>query len=67
MNTIQNNDRLPLGLTVMSNALPPVGFYLYYRFRKVFPKKARTALINAILGIPLGLIGGYVVQTYILN
>ena len=67
MNTIQNNDRLPLGLTVMSNALPPVGFYLYYRFRKVFPKKARTALINAILGIPLGMIGGYVVQAYILN
>lgn len=67
MNTIQNNDRLPFGLTVLSNAVPPVGFYLYYRFRKAFPKKARTALINAILGIPIGLIGGYVVQTYILN
>lgn len=67
MNTIQNSEKLPMGLTVLSNALPPVGFYLYYRFRKAFPKKARTALINAILGIPIGLIGGYVIQTYILN
>ncbi|TRW27163.1 hypothetical protein FMM05_00510 [Flavobacterium zepuense] len=67
MNTIQKNDKLPMGLTVLSNALPPVGFYLYYRFRKAFPKKARTALINAILGIPIGLIGGYVLQIYVLN
>lgn len=66
MNTIQKNDKLPIGLTILSNALPPFGFYLYYRFRKAFPKKARTALINAILGIPIGLIGGYVLQTYVL-
>lgn len=57
MNKIQKNDKLPLGLTILSNALPPVGFYLYYRFREAFPKKARTALINAILGIPIGLFG----------
>ena len=67
MNTIQKNDKLSFGLTILSNALPPVGFYLYYRFREAFPKKARTALINAILGIPIGLIGGYVLQTYVLN
>lgn len=67
MNTIQNNDKLPMGLIMLSNALPPVGFYLYYRFRKAFPKKARAALINAIIGIPMGMIGGYLLQTYILQ
>jgi hypothetical protein len=67
MNMIQNNDKLPIGLTILSNALPPVGFYLYYRLRKAFPKKAQTALINAILGIPIGLIGGYLLQTYVLK
>ncbi|MEH6682728.1 MAG: hypothetical protein V7724_19450 [Sediminicola sp.] len=67
MNTVQKNDKLQIGLMILSNALPPVGFYLYYRFRKAFPKKARTALINAILGIPIGIIGGYILQTYILN
>jgi hypothetical protein len=67
MKTIPKNDKLPMGLMILSNALPPVGFYLYYRFRKAFPKKARTALINAILGIPIGLIGGYLLQTYIFN
>lgn len=67
MNTIHKNDKLPIGLMILSNAVPPVGFYLYYRFRRAFPKKARTALINAILGIPIGLIGGYILQTYVLN
>lgn len=66
-NQMKNNDKLPLGLTVLSNALPPVGFYLGYRYRKAFPKKSRTAFINAIIGIPIGFIGGYVLQTYIFN
>ncbi|MFD2968762.1 hypothetical protein [Sphingobacterium bambusae] len=63
----QVNDKLPMGLTILSNALPPVGFYLYYRFGKAFPKKARTALINGILGIPIGTMGGYLLQTYVFN
>jgi hypothetical protein len=67
MDTKKNNDKLPIGLTILSNALPPVGFYLYYRFRKAFPKKAQTALINAIIGIPIGVIGGYILQTYVLK
>lgn len=62
-----SKDKHPMGLIMLSNALPPVGFYLYFRFRKVFPMKARTALINASIGIPMGLIGGYLLQTYIFN
>ncbi len=61
------NDKLPFGLMVLSNALPPLGFYLSYRYRGKFPKKSRTALINALLGIPIGAIGGYLIQTYIFN
>jgi len=61
------NDKLPIGLTILLNALPPIGFYLSYRYRVRFPKKARTALVNALLGIPIGLIGGYLLQTYIFN
>lgn len=64
---IKDTDKLPFGLTILSNALPPIGFYLNYRYRKEFPKKARTALINAIIGVPIGLIGGYVLQTNIFN
>jgi len=66
-NQIKNTDKLPMGLIILSNAIPPVGFYLYYRFRKVFPIKARIALINAIIGIPIGIIGGYMLQNYILK
>ena len=60
---IKHTEKLPIGLTILSNALPPIGFYLSYKYRKEFPKKARTALVNAILGIPIGLIGGYFLQT----
>lgn len=63
----QNKDKLSMGLMIVSNALPPIGFYLYYRFREAFPQKARTALINAILGILIGMIGGYLLQTYVFN
>jgi hypothetical protein len=67
MNTIKNNDKLPFGLIILSNALPPIGFYLSYRYRTAFPKKSRTALINAIIGIPIAIIGGYLLQTYFFN
>lgn len=64
---IATNDKLPIGLTILSNALPPIGFYLSYRYRTEFPMKSRAALINAIIGIPIGLIGGYLLQTYVFN
>lgn len=66
-NQKQVNDKLPLGLMILSNALPPIGFYLYYKFRGAFPKKSRTALMNAVMGIPIGMMGGYLLQTYIFN
>lgn len=66
-NQIRNSDKLSIGLTILSNALPPIGFYLSYRYRKAFPGKSRTALINAVIGIPVVLIGGYVLQTYVFN
>jgi hypothetical protein len=64
---IINKDKLSLGLTILSNALPPVGFYLYFKHRNQFPKKARKALLNGIIGIPIGIIGGYIFQNYILK
>lgn len=62
---IKHTEKLPLGLMILSNTVPPIGFYLSYRYRREFPKKARTAFINAMMGIPIGLIGGYLLQTYL--
>lgn len=61
------NDKLPTLWTILSNAVPPIGFLLYFKHRNQFPKKARTALINGIIGIPIALIGGYLLQTYVLK
>lgn len=62
---LKQTEKLPIGLAMLSNALPPIGFYLSYRYRKEFPGKSRTAFWNALIGIPLGLIGGYLIQTYV--
>lgn len=61
------NDKLSVGLMILSNAIPPFGFYLYFKYRKLFPKKAKTALVNGIIGIPIGLIGGYILQNFVFN
>ncbi len=61
------NDSLSIFWSILSNALPPIGFFLYLRHRYQFPKKAEKALTNALIGIPIGLIGGYILQNYILN
>ena len=44
MNIIPNNDKLPISLTILSNALPPVGFYLFTDLEKHFPKKHERRL-----------------------
>ena len=61
------NDRLSTLWTILSNALPPIGFFLYFKYRNQYPKKAKTALINGFIGIPIAIIGGYLFQNYILK
>lgn len=65
-NTKSNNiDKLSTFLSIVSNAIPPVGIYLYFKYRKDFPNKADKTLTNALIGIPIGLIGGYILQNYV--
>lgn len=62
---IHSNDKLSFVWVILSNALPPIGFILYFKHRHQYPKKASTALINGLVGIPIGVIGGYILQNYI--
>jgi len=62
-----NKDQLSRFWFVVSNALPPVGFFLFFRHRKTYPYKAKRALISAIIGVPIAIIGGYIMNTFILN
>jgi uncharacterized oxidoreductase len=64
---VSKKEVLPFGLVILSNVIPPVGFYLYFKYRNQFPKKAKMALINGMIGIPLGIIGGHILQNYILK
>lgn len=66
---VKNNtkDNLPNGWFMLSNMLPPVGFFLYFKYRGQSPNKARKALIGAVTGIPIGLLMGFILNTYILK
>ncbi|MGV3461630.1 MAG: hypothetical protein ACO1N9_14370 [Flavobacterium sp.] len=60
------NDNLSMPWFIISNAIPPVGFFLYFRHRKQYPNKAKRALTSAAIGVPIALVAGYIMQTYIL-
>ena len=62
-----NKDNLSRFWFVVSNALPPVGFFLYFRHRKAHPNKAKSALISAMIGVPIAILGGYIMNTFVLN
>jgi hypothetical protein len=62
-----NTDTLSRLWTIVSNAIPPIGFFLYFRHRNQYPGKAKRALTSAVTGIPPALIASYVMNTYILN
>ena len=62
-----HNDSLSKFWFMVSNAMPPVGFFLYFKYRKQYPNKAKRALTSAMIGIPLALIMGYIINTHILK
>lgn len=62
-----NKDHLSRFWLLVSNALPPIGFFLYFRHRKTHPNKAKSALTSAMIGVPIAVLGGYIMKTFILN
>ena len=62
-----NTDNLSRFWFVVSNAIPPIGFYLYFRHRKAHPNKAGKALTSATIGVPIAILAGYIMNTFVLN
>ncbi|MBB4107441.1 hypothetical protein [Pedobacter zeae] len=62
-----HKDQLSWFWFIVSNTLPPVGFFLYFRHRKAYPNKAKRALISAITGVSVAVLGGYIMNAFILN
>lgn len=61
------NDNLSRFWLITSNAMPPVGLFLYLRHRKNSPTKAQRALLSAAMGLPPAIVAGYLIETYILG
>jgi hypothetical protein len=62
-----NKDNLSRFWFIVSNVLPPIGFLLYFRHRKTHPNKAKRALVSAIIGVPIAILGGYIMNNFVLN
>lgn len=63
----KNNDTLSRFWFIVSNVVPPIGFFLFFRHRSQYPNKARRALTSAIIGVPIAMAMGYIMNTYILK
>ncbi|QSW90153.1 hypothetical protein J0383_04875 [Flavobacterium endoglycinae] len=66
MNT-NTNDTLSKFWFIVSNAVPPIGFFLFFRHRSQYPNKARRALTSGLIGVPIAILMGYIINTYILK
>ncbi|MBE9663150.1 hypothetical protein [Mucilaginibacter myungsuensis] len=60
-------DELSRSWFMVCNAMPPVGFFLYFKHRKQYPNKARRALTSAMIGVPMALVMSYIINTHILK
>jgi hypothetical protein len=67
MENNNNNDSLSKFWFALSNMIPPIGVFLYFKNRSQFPQKARKALIAGLTGIPIALVAGYIMNNYILK
>lgn len=63
----KGNDTLSRFWHIASNAVPPIGFFLFFRYRNRYPNKARRALTSAVIGVPIAIAMGYIMNAYILK
>lgn len=67
MAKINTKDTLPNRWFMLSNMLPPAGFFLHFKYRKQSPNKARKALAGAVAGILMAIVMGFMLNTFILK
>ncbi len=67
MKSNNKKDELSRPWFILSNAVPPIGFILYFHHRKQFPNKARKALTSAAIGVPIAMVFGYLFNNYLLK
>ena len=67
MKNDNKKDELSRLWLILSNAIPPIGFFLYFNHRQRFPNKARKALTSAAIGILIAMVLGYLFNNYILK
>lgn len=67
MKNNNDTDKLSNFWFAVSNIFPPIGFFLYFKHKKGSPNKANKALAGALVGIPVGMVMGYLMNTYLIN
>lgn len=65
MTNKDKSDSLPTIWFMLSNAIPPVGVFLWLKHRDKSPNKAKRALLAGLTGIPIGIIAGYIFNNHI--
>jgi len=64
---MKTTDELSKPLTIISSVIPPIGFILYFKYKKEFPNKAKKALGSGLIGVPIGFVMGKYVMPFLKN
>ncbi len=64
---MKTTDKLSKPLTIISSIIPPIGFILYFKYKKEFPNKAKKAFGSGLIGIPIGFVMGQYVMPFLKN
>ena len=63
--SVEINDDLSVPLLILSSVIPPIGFFIFFKYRNNKPSKAKKAMGSAIVGIPIGLVMGTYVMPFL--
>jgi len=50
---------------MLSSIIPPIGFFLFFKYRKKSPNKAKKAMEAALIGVPIGFVMGRYVMPFV--
>ncbi len=60
-------DDLSKPLTIISSIIPPIGFFLFFKYREKAPNKAKKAFGAGLIGIPIGFVMGQYIFPFLKN
>lgn len=60
-------DELSRSWFMVGNAMSPIGLFLYFKHGKQYRNRVKKALTSAMIGVPMALVMGYMINAHLLK